>query len=157
MRKKKTPKNRIRKDLTFKKKGTEKKKKTLRKTKTPRTRNAGTWTEAAYWQRVRSAMRSAFRYWKPAMKALEDASRPYTGTTRKLKKEYQCASCEEWFDRRSVEIDHKQECGSLSCFNDLQNFLERLTPEEPEAFQILCKPCHKNKTKEYKDSKKKAA
>jgi hypothetical protein len=159
MRKKKKPANNIRKDVSFKKKGVARKKKTVasKRIKVPKTRNAETMTEAQYFQRVRSALRAAFRYWKPAMLALEAASRPYTGTARRLKKEYMCAGCEEWFDRKSVEIDHKEECGSLNCYEDITLFLQRLTPEDVGAFQILCKSCHVKKTKDYKETKKKAA
>jgi len=33
------------------------------------------------------------------MKALENASRAYTGPNKRQKKEYQCAKCKEWFLR----------------------------------------------------------
>lgn len=159
MPRKKTTKNLIRKDLSYKGKGIAKtKKKAQRKTKVERTRNAGKWTEAMYWQRVRSALRNAFRWWGPAKLALDMASRPYTGTSKRIKREYQCAHCNQWFDRKDVEIDHSTECGSLSSYEDIAVFLQRLTPEDPNAFQVLCKDkCHKKKTKAYHENKKKAA
>jgi hypothetical protein len=54
-----------------------------------RTRNAGTLTESQYWSKIRSALRNAFRYWKPMMITLEAASRPYRGANKRQKKEYQ--------------------------------------------------------------------
>lgn len=122
------------------------KKTVKRESKVPKTRNANTLTESQYWGKIRSALRSAFRFWKPMMIALEKASRPYTGTNKRIKKEYQCAHCKEWFQRKDVEIDHSIPCGSLKGFDDIQGFIERLTVEDPNAFQILCKPHHKEKT-----------
>jgi hypothetical protein len=123
-----------------------KKKTVKRKSTVPKTRNANTLTESQYWSKIRSALRSAFRFWKPMMIALENASRPYKGANKRIKKEYQCAHCKEWFQRKDVEIDHLTPCGSLKGFEDIQGFIERLTVEDPNAFQILCKPHHKEKT-----------
>tara|TARA_R110000772_G_scaffold268686_2_gene397454 strand:+ start:5101 stop:5496 length:396 start_codon:yes stop_codon:yes gene_type:complete len=122
-----------------------KKAKTKRKL-IPRTRNAETLTESAYWGKIRSTLRSAFRYWKPMIIALNDASRPSKSKNKRLKKEYQCAVCEEWFKRADVQIDHIIPCGSLKCYTDIEPFIKNLTPEDPKAFQVLCKPDHQLKT-----------
>lgn len=111
--------------------------------RSPRTRNHGTWTEAAYWGRLRSALRSTFRYWKPGAAALKAA---------KYGSHYLCARCRKLYPRKAVQIDHITPCGSLRCLDDLAGFLERLTPEDPAAFQVLCVSCHKGKTCE--DGKK---
>jgi len=118
----------------------------MRKPKVEKTRNAGTMTEAAYFAKIRSILRNGFRYWKPAMLAAEKASRPYKGENKRLKKEYQCKSCKEWFKRADVQIDHILPCGSLNNYNDIVDFIKRLTVENTKAFQVLCKPCHKEKT-----------
>lgn len=123
-----------------------KKKTTKRKSTVPKTRNAGTLTESQFWSKIRSALRSTFRFWKPMTIALENASRPYKGANKRIKKEYQCAHCKEWFQRKDVEIDHKTPCGSLKGYEDIQKFIENLTVEDPNAYQILCKPHHKEKT-----------
>lgn len=130
------------------------KKKTTKKTSVPRTRNAGTLTESQYWGKIRSALRNAFRYWKPMTLALEKASRPSKSANKRIKKEYQCAECKEWFKRADVQIDHIIPCGSLRNFNDIPAFIENLTIENPKAYQILCKPHHLIKTKEEKLAKK---
>ena len=121
---------------------------------TEKPRNAGTMTESQYWGKIRSALRKSFQYWKPMQKALENASRKYTGPNKLQKKEYQCAHCKEWFKRTEVQIDHIVECGSLRSFEDIEGFLTRLTPEDPEAFDVLCKPCHLVKSKIERDKKK---
>lgn len=109
-------------------------------------RNGGTWTEAAYWGRVRGALRKTFAAWVPMREAMKAARREYTGPNKRQKWEYLCAECLEWWKGSEVQVDHIEPCGSLKCSDDLAWWLERLTPEDPAAFQVLCKPCHKQKT-----------
>jgi 5-methylcytosine-specific restriction endonuclease McrA len=126
-----------------------------RKATTVLSRNGGTMTESQYFSKIRSILRSGFRYWKPMQLALEKASRPSQSLNKRIKKEYQCAKCKKWYKRADVEIDHKEECGSLSNYEDIVPFIQRLTKENIDAYQILCKPCHKLKTETFRQSKKK--
>jgi hypothetical protein len=132
-----------------------KKEKKPKKAKAIKTRNAGTWSESEYFSRIRSSLRRVFRYFLPMQLALKKASRPSQSSNKKLKTEYQCAHCLHWFPRKFVEIDHKQEAGSLKCYDDIVPFIIRLTSENIDDYQILCKPDHLAKTKEYKLLKKK--
>lgn len=118
-----------------------------RRKSTVLSRNSGTMTEYEYMLKIREALRRAFRYWKPMMEALNLARRPAVNKGR-LKWEYQCAHCHGWFSRKEVQIDHIIPCGSLIKLEDLPLFITRLTPETADAFQVLCKPHHKKKTKE---------
>lgn len=152
MRKKRKP--RTRKDLSYKPKGVAKKKIKASKAAAPKTRNNKKWSEAEYFQRVRSALRRAFRFWEPMQIALKNASRPSQSLNKRLKTEYQCNKCKEWHKRTDVQIDHKEECGSLMQYSDIVPFLQRLTVEEIDAYQILCKPCHKLKTTAYLNNRK---
>ena len=129
------------------------KKKITKRIMVPRTRNAETLTESQYWSKIRSALRLAFQYWIPMQKALDKASRPSKSTNKALKKEYLCKECVAWFPRKEVHIDHIEECGSLKSFNDIQGFIERLTIEDINGFQVLCKPCHYKKSKETRNEK----
>jgi 5-methylcytosine-specific restriction endonuclease McrA len=126
-----------------------------RKATTVCSRNGGTMTESQYFSKIRSILRSGFRYWKPMQLALEAASRPSQSLNKRIKKEYQCAKCKKWFKRADVEIDHKVECGSLTNYEDIVPFIQRLTKENVDAYQILCKPCHKLKTDAFRQLKKK--
>lgn len=126
-----------------------------RKIRVARTRNAGTMTESQYFSRIRAILRNGFRYYKPMMIALELASRPSQSSNKKLKKEYQCATCKRWFKRADVQIDHLEECGSLNSYEDIVPFIKRLTREDPSAYQIFCKKDHKVKTDNYLKSKTK--
>jgi hypothetical protein len=128
--------------------------KKTRKFRVPRTRNAGTFTESQYFSRIRTTLRNGFRYWKPMMIAAELASRPSQSPNKEIKKEYQCATCKRWFKRADVQIDHKEECGSLSSYEDIVPFIKKLTREDPMAYQILCKRDHKLKTNRYLTLKK---
>jgi len=129
------------------------KKKPTKRIMVPRTRNANTLTESMFWSKIRSALRQAFQYWKPMQQALDNASRPSKSANKALKKEYTCKECSEWFPRKEVHIDHIEECGSLKSFDDIQGFIERLTIEDVNGFQVLCKPCHYKKSKETRNEK----
>ena len=122
----------------------------IKKTKT---RNGGKLTESAYFSKIRSTLRSGFRYWYPMQQALNKASRPYKGPNKRLKKEFQCNHCKNWFKRADCEIDHIIECGSLRSYEDIVPFIQRLTAESINDYQVLCRSCHKLKTKEYKTIK----
>ena len=111
-----------------------------------RTRNAGTETEAAFWSRIRSALRRANRFWKPIKNTELAARREYQGENKRQKWEYQCAHCKGWFTRKEVEVDHIIPAGSLRCYEDLAPFVQKLFAEE--GYQVLCKSCHTEKTAE---------
>ena len=113
-----------------------------------RTRNANTMTEAAYWGKVRSALRKAFAYWKPAQAAVKAAecgtmTNPETGRQKNV---YRCAACGVADFREAMQIDHVDPCGPLRSSDDVVRFLERLTCEDSSKFQLLHKTCHQEKT-----------
>jgi len=114
--------------------------------KTAKPRNAGTMTEAAFWSFVRSKLRQAFRYWKPIVNAKMAARRPNKSENKRLKWEFQCNHCKEWFPDKEVQVDHIEPVGTLKCAEDLPKFLEQLASED--GYQVLCKPCHQIKTNE---------
>jgi hypothetical protein len=78
--------------------------------------------------------------------ALEAVKRPSQSDNKKLKWEYQCAHCKEWFPRKEVNIDHIIPCGSLMTLEDVPAFIRNMTPENVDAYQILCKKHHQEKT-----------
>lgn len=107
-----------------------------------RTRNGGKFTEAAFWQFIRAALRNKTRFWHPRLKCLQDARRPSQSSNKRLKWEFQCFKCLKWFPQKEVEVHHTIEAGSLKSFEDLPGFVERLFAEE--GWVCVCKGCHKD-------------
>ena len=119
------------------------------KQRVPRTRNNGRWTEARFWSFIRSALRQAFQKWGPRHTARNLASRPVEG--KRWRFEYQCAKCEDWFKGDEVQVDHIVPCGTLTDFSHLPEFVERMFCEA-DGFQVLCKPCHQEKTNDERNA-----
>lgn len=112
----------------------------------PKTRNLNTLTESQFWGLLRSGLRRQFRFWKPLFEAKKKAKRAYKGPNKRQKFEYQCNHCKNWFKESETQVDHIIPVGSLLCWEDLTAFVQKLIPEDPEAFQVLCKDCHQVKT-----------
>ena len=111
--------------------------------KTPPFPKHNAWTTARFWSFVRSNLRQAWVKWPPRYECLNTARRPYRGTNKRRKYEYQCAICQEWFMQKEVEVDHTIPCGSLRSYEDLAGFVERLFAPV-ETLRCVCKECHKN-------------
>lgn len=108
-------------------------------------RNAGRWTEARFKQFVRSALRAAFRKWPPKFDVLRNARtevklNPASG---RQAMHYRCATCKGEFPLKQVQVDHIKPIGTFTTWDKL---VERLYCEA-KKLQVLCKPCHKAKTK----------
>ena len=112
----------------------------------PKSRNNNSETEAAYFGKLRSALRRHYRGWKPMMEAKKLSRVPYVGDNPRMKWLYQCNACKSYFKGTEVQVDHITPVGTLRCLEDLPAFVERLCCEEVEAFQVLCLPCHQEKT-----------
>lgn len=113
-----------------------------------RTRNLKTETESEHMGKIRSALRRLSRFWKPALAALDKQMRPYVGPNKRQKYEYKCEGCKKWYIRKSVQINHIVPCGTLTKYEDVPGFLERLFCEDVGGYSILCTDCHKAETKE---------
>lgn len=116
-----------------------------RHSRVPRTRNEGTWTEAAYWGHLRSSLRRTFRFWKPALAALQAARVRHSGP-RGQKWAYLCSDCGKLSPRKDVQVDHIVPVGQLTAYEHVGEFLRRLTPEDPKSFAVRCRVCHQAKT-----------
>jgi 5-methylcytosine-specific restriction endonuclease McrA len=83
--------------------------------------------------------------WKPITETLRQAQRPSESSNPRLKWEYQCVYCTDWFPKKHVEVDHLVEVGSLTCFEDLPKFAENLFCEV-DNLVVACHKCHDIKT-----------
>lgn len=118
----------------------------VKKQRVARTRNGGTMTESQFWSMIRSALRQRTVYWKPVDLCKKQARRKNQSTNKRLKFEYQCNICKNWFPEKQVSVDHIIPAGTLRDFSDLPGFAERLFVEA-DGLQVLCNSCHDNKTK----------
>lgn len=134
-----------RKDTSSKGKKVAKRKANPRKPKkgaAPKIRNAGTMSEYAFWSMIRSALRrKSMTSWKPIQVVREKAKIPYVGSNKRMKYSYLCSNCKKPYSGRQIAVHHLKECGSLTCYNDLPGFVERLFCEE-EGLVLLCDKCH---------------
>jgi hypothetical protein len=120
-----------------------------RATKTPRTRNAGTMTDAEFFQWIRQILRKASVYWKPISQVKKEAQVLYKGTNKRRKYSYVCNNCKNEYSSTEINVHHKIECGSLKTFDDIPIFVERLFCEK-EFLCVLCKNCHDEEHKKEK-------
>lgn len=112
----------------------------------PRTRNAGTMTEGAYWGALRSMLRQfSLRRWKPRSLALAAAKIPFNGPNGQ-RFAWRCCVCAGAFKRDEVDVDHVESCGKLGTHEDLGPFVARLLAEDPQAWRVMCRPCHQART-----------
>lgn len=108
--------------------------------------NSGTQTKAQFFGMLKSAWRKLSMYWIPVSETRNRNRRPYTGKDKRKKWEYQCESCKEWVDGSKTEVDHIQQIGVCSSFEDLPRVAKELFCEA-DKLQLLCKSCHSIKTK----------
>lgn len=116
-------------------------------TRVARTRAGGTWSEAQYWQFIRSGLRQLSRRWPPVTRLVwNESRRPYVGPNKRQRWEFQCAVCAKWYMRKEMQADHIQPCGSLKSWEDLAGFTRRLLVETA-GLRILCAECHLLRTR----------
>jgi len=106
--------------------------------------NVDGWSSSRYWGFIRSALRKAWSKYPNKFKALKMAERPSKRGGR-TKYEYICATCSNWFLQKEVSVDHIVDCGKLSGFEDLAEFVSNLYCKV-DGLQVLCSDCHDIKT-----------
>jgi hypothetical protein len=99
-------------------------------------------TESQYLAFIRSALRSKWLRWKPRSDAFLAARRKSESDNKKLKWEFQCSLCSQWFCQKDCECDHyPKDAGSILSVQDIGQFCENLFCET-DNLRICCKPCH---------------
>lgn len=94
-------------------------------------------------------------YWKPLQKIKEKSRRPYKGDNKRRKWEFQCNICKDWFASNEIHVDHIKPVGTLTSGEHLKEFVDNLFCDS-ENLRVLCKPCHKQITKEQRQKLKNA-
>ena len=119
--------------------------------------NDGEWTEARFRAFIISALRAYMKRFPPKWKALKAASlgRLINKRSGRLAEHYRCAECLEPFVARDVQVDHiNPVVDPAKGFEDWPTYMDRLYCEA-DNLQVLCKPCHKDKTNEERKERKK--
>lgn len=113
------------------------------------------WSEARIKGFIISVLRGGARRWPPKYETLKDAyvgKKENTRTKRKAM-HYRCAGCGEEFPATEVEVDHiLPVVDPLVGFVNWDTFINRLYCTK-DNLQVLCKTCHKIKTKKEQDVK----
>ncbi len=110
--------------------------------------NNGQWTESKFSSFIKSALRAASSRWPPKFQAINNA---YVGKKINPKsgreaKHYKCNCCWGEFPASEIQVDHIQPViDPFVGFISWDEVVKRMFCEM-EGFQVLCKPCHKEKT-----------
>ena len=108
---------------------------------------SGTLTKAGLMGRIRSHARRMSIKWRPRNDYLKSVRRPYTGTDKRTKWEYECQHCNKWVKSKNYEVNHIVPCGSLKDWKDISGFYKRMLVEV-DGYEGLCKNCHQIVTNE---------
>lgn len=88
---------------------------------------------------VKGLLRRGTFHWKARTEAMTAA--------RVERGKYKCASCEDLFGPKEVDLDHRfPVVDPKTGFTSWDNYIERLFCSA-DQFDVLCKQCHENKTK----------
>lgn len=114
------------------------------------------WTEGRFNAFIVSVLRGGMRRFPNKWRALEAAlyGSGINETTGRKAKLYTCASCAKLFTAKAIEIDHIEPVvNPVTGFTTWDDYISRLFCPTYNL-QALCKPCHKQKTKEEKSLRK---
>lgn len=108
----------------------------------PRTHDNNTKTKAEFYGKFRSAIRKIWMY--------SGIRRAALNKQKVAPNRYLCEHCSKIFKGTDIEVNHKDQCGSLSSFEDFTPFVTRMFNEDLNNYEVLCKPCHQIITNEQK-------
>jgi 5-methylcytosine-specific restriction endonuclease McrA len=110
--------------------------------------NGGSWTQGRFNSFVTSILRGGSRRWAPKFECLNAAKteKKVNLSTGRVAQHFRCALCEDDFPAKQVQVDHIVEIGREKTWDE---FIDGLFCEG-DNLQVLCIPCHKQKTKEEK-------
>lgn len=74
--------------------------------KPPKIFNGGTMTNSAFFGMLRATFRKASRWWIPVKQCKELAKRKSQSSNKRLKWEYKCADCGNYFPEKGISVDH---------------------------------------------------
>lgn len=120
----------------------------MAKARVPKTRASGTMSEAAYRGFIRSLLRKGSMRWRPKSEVKKKARHPVKlpGKTARPVFHCTCASCGKLVPETESAVDHINPIVDPAVgFTTWDDFIHNLYCEE-EGLQVLCNPCHHEKT-----------
>lgn len=107
------------------------------------------WSKARKRAFIVAVLRSGTRRWPPKYNTLNAAKteKKKNKATGRMAQHYRCNACGDDFPQKEVQVDHIQPVVDPKVgFKDWNTFIRRLFCDE-DNLQVLCKVCHKDKTK----------
>ena len=118
----------------------------------PRNRAGGSMTEGGFRSFIKSGLRRMSTRWKPKYDVKKAArhKEKLLNNNGRLVFHSHCARCGDIVPETTATVDHRLPIIDPSIgFTDWDDVINRLFCES-DNLQVLCKPCHDNKTKEEK-------
>lgn len=105
------------------------------------------WTEARWHAFIVSTLRAGTRRYPPKYLTLNDAKteKKINKKTGRLAQHFLCTRCHEEFPASNIQVDHLSPVVGPEGFTTWDNFITNLFCTK-ENLQVLCKPCHSEKT-----------
>lgn len=115
------------------------------------------WTEGRLRSFITSTIRAGFRRWPDKYEALNRAKKgkKINEATGRMAEHYGCAKCKQEFTSKDIQVDHIKPVVPPSGFTTWDDFIARLFCSAANL-QVLCKECHKIKTKKETAARAKA-
>lgn len=118
--------------------------------------NNGQWTAARFNSFVKSALRSASKRWPPKYECLSEAKqgKKINAKSGRMAEHYKCAKCSGEFTANNVQVDHINPLIPVTGFTTWDDVVNNMFCEK-DNLQVLCLDCHKKKTQQEKEERKK--
>lgn len=107
------------------------------------------WTEARKHSFIVSVLRSGTRRWPPKYECLNEAKteKKVNTKTGRIAQHYMCSICKEDFSATNIDVDHIKPVVGSEGFTSWDVYIKNMFCDK-ENLQVVCKPCHKIKTKQ---------
>lgn len=116
--------------------------------RTPPNSNYPAWSDAKFWQFIRSGLRAKWVRWPPRYEILKDGRRAVKGKRHKW--EIKCSVCKKWHQQKNIQVDHIEPVGTLKAYEHLPEFVRKLFVPK-EKLRIVCVKCHAKITKKWRE------
>lgn len=113
------------------------------------------WTQSRYESFVKSVLRAGSRKWPPKYKVLNEAKcgKRINESSGRLAEHYTCAACGNSFPAKLVVVDHREPVVPITGFSEWDTVIRRMYCSA-ENLQVVCKECHRVKTKQENEERK---